>query len=151
MTERPTEPPDPARGARVEQLIADAIGAGRRFATRDELAAALDVSPRSFYNWFRGGTIKPENLRSLVEVLDTTPDYILHGTSPPTAGDVSPGEAVELVERLSRQQEIARRILAHQPLTGRQLAELERLLAQLAPDPPRGAEHRPQAGEGRAA
>lgn len=50
---------------------------------QDELAAAIGVSPSAVSNYEQGTRVpKDDTLKSLVEILGTTTDYILMGTEP---------------------------------------------------------------------
>jgi transcriptional regulator with XRE-family HTH domain len=94
--------------------------------SQEQLAHQLGVSSRTVQNWERGGTITaPE---PLARALNTTVGYIMTGEHAPSEQD---GAASDLVDRLSRQQEILRRVAENRLLTAGQLEFLERALDDL--------------------
>lgn len=117
---RKHQPRNPARGQRVAALREDLL------LSQEKLAHEVGVSTRTLQNWEAGGTISDPG--RLASILQTTVSYIMTGEDRPSVAD---GDAVEVLDRLSRQQEILRRVASNRLLTAEQLEFLERALDEL--------------------
>ena len=116
---RKAQPPNPERGRRVAALR-EAVPE----LSQERLAHELGVTSRTIQNWEAGGRItRPE---ALARALKTSVSYIEMGQD----GIPEDGRP-DLVDRLSRQQEILRRVASNRLLTAEQLAFLEQALDEL--------------------
>lgn len=121
-SEMPRNPEDldPSRGARVKALRGDE--------RQQDIADRVGVTVRAVAGWEAGEGIAKRNRAKLAQALQTTVSYIMTGEETPSTADGAPDE---LVERLSRQQEILRRVASNRLLTAEQLAFLEQALDEL--------------------
>lgn len=117
---RKPQPRNEARGRRVAELREALL------LSQEKLAHEVGVAGRTLQNWEAGGTISDP--ARLATVLQTTVGYIMTGEDRPSTAD---GDAEEVVDRLSRQQEILRRVASNRLLTAEQLEFLERALDEL--------------------
>ncbi|MBE6993013.1 MAG: helix-turn-helix transcriptional regulator [Ruminococcaceae bacterium] len=82
---------------------------------QDQLAAAIGVSPSAVSNYEQGTRVpKDDTLSALVEVLDTTTDYILRGVEPSKASRSTP---LFNQEELQQFKNNMRRIILAEPVT----------------------------------
>lgn len=82
---------------------------------QDELAAAIGVSPSAVSNYEQGTRVpKDETLTALVEILDTTTDYILRGVEPIKSSGSRPLFTQEDLEQFKRNM---REMIVAEPVT----------------------------------
>ena len=75
---------------------------------QDELAAAIGLSPSAVSNYEQGTRVpKEDTLKALVEVLDSTPDYILWGIESSSSRPILTAEELQMLSNNVRELIIA--------------------------------------------